>query len=216
MDRVSPPTVGIVLSGGASQRWQGAPKALLRIGGTPALRIILARLRAAGIRRLVVVVGPDGGAIRAGSTGPGTVAGVSWRTNPDRASGAAGSLRAGLIGIPPEARIVLWPVDHPLVAPGTLPRLLAAAAADAGAAWVQPEYRGRGGHPVVLSPAAWGRAAGLPSGASLRSLRDSLGAAVRRVAVEDPGVTVNLNTPEVFREAVEGTRRHPSGGRDDG
>ncbi|MHB8351897.1 MAG: nucleotidyltransferase family protein, partial [Thermoplasmata archaeon] len=123
MDRRRPPTVGIVLSAGASRRWEGVPKALLSIGGTPALAVIVGRL-AAAVDRIRIVEGPEAEAIRSGVVLPGG-AGVEWRINPDRASGPIGSFREGLRDLPEEARVVLWPVDHPCVAPETLLELLA-------------------------------------------------------------------------------------------
>lgn len=205
MDAHRPPTVGIVLSAGASRRWQGAPKALLPVGDAPALTVILRRLDEAKVTPLRIVVGPEGAAIRAGIVVPAGVE-IEWKTNPDRSTGPIGSIRVGLQALPPGVRVVLWPVDHPFVGPTTLPKLLDAADREPGAAWLQPEYAGRGGHPVVLTPRAWHNVATLDGGASLRTLRDALGPLVRRVAVRDAGVTVNLNTPEVYAEAVERQR----------
>ncbi|MGI0053914.1 MAG: nucleotidyltransferase family protein [Thermoplasmata archaeon] len=210
MSAIGVERLGIVLSAGASRRWGGRPKALLPLGGRPALARILDRLRAAGVPRIRVVVGPEGPQIRAG-IGAAESETVEWRTNPDRDSGPLGSVRVGLDGPTGATWIVLWPVDHPFVGPETLPALLRAAGSDPECRWIGPVYGGRGGHPVVLAASESRRVASLPRGATLRTLRDDLGEGVRRLAVPDAGVTVNLNTPEEYHAVVDRIRSRSEG-----
>ncbi|HUK64589.1 MAG TPA: NTP transferase domain-containing protein [Dongiaceae bacterium] len=135
---------------------------------------------------------------------------VRFVVNRAWARGMYGSVRAGLraarIGRP-EAVIVL-PVDHPFVSPATV-RVLAAAmdaalgayrgtrAARARFAYaVVPRYRGKRGHPVVLSG---GLAAAIAADARARDLSDAVRSRARLVGyldVRDPGVVRNRNTPK--------------------
>lgn len=192
---------GLVLAAGASRRYGGEPKALLRIGPETAVARIVRLLDLAGTDPIVVVVGAHASEIRTGAGIGPTGRVVRWIDHPDWARGRTGSIQAGLPLIPPDADLVLWPVDHALVAPGTLPLLLRASEADPTGRWFVPEYRGRGGHPVLLRPPAW---SAIPTLAPDRSLRELLGRVApppRRIGVEDPGVVVNLNTPAEYLEA---------------
>ncbi len=188
--------VGLILSAGASVRWGGAPKALLPVGAERALARIARLLGEAGVTRRRVVVGAAATEIRAGTPEP-IRSSLEWIEHPAWERGRTGSIQAGLAGLLEEG-VVLWPVDHPFVAPPTLPRLLAAAEHDDLATWVLPEYGGRGGHPVVLKPPTLRRIAGLEPAAPLSRLLPELGVQVRRVPVDDPGVVINLNTPEEY------------------
>ncbi len=191
--------VGLVLSAGASSRWQGEPKALLRIGPESALERIVRLLEVAGVPRIRVVVGAHADRIRA-AVAPSLRDRIEWLAHPEWASGRTGSVGRGLVDLSDE-EVVLWPVDHPLVAPGTLPSLLAVADRDLIATWILPQYGGRGGHPVVLKSPAWRLVAELRPDEPLNRLLPRLGPAVRRVPVDDPAVVVNLNTPEAYWEA---------------
>ncbi len=101
-----------------------------------------------------------------------------------------------LLGDAAWGRVVVLPVDHPLVTPATV-RALAGADADAAI----PAYRGKHGHPVALARAVAERiAAGELPGPTLRDVLRAVG--VRDVAVDDPGVTANCNTPEALAAAL--------------
>jgi len=109
---------GVVLAGGGGRR-MGADKAALVLGGEPLLRRVVARLRAALPR--VLVVGPE----RMGALVPGV------RVAPDRVPGAGplGGLATALREIDtPYAFVVAC--DMPFIAP-PLVRAMVALAADA-------------------------------------------------------------------------------------
>jgi CTP:molybdopterin cytidylyltransferase MocA len=125
------------------------------------------------------------------------------------ARGMYGSVRAGLRAArtaKPEAVLVL-PVDHPFISPATIQVLAAAMDAALGAyrgtraerarfAYaVVPRYRGRRGHPLVLSA---GLAAAVAADGRARDLSDAVRSRARLVGyldVRDSGVVRNRNTP---------------------
>jgi molybdenum cofactor cytidylyltransferase len=201
-------TVGVVLAAGASERWGGRPKALLEVVGEPALARILRLLERAGILRVRVVLGAHPELVRPAAAGP-FVGRVEWIDNPDWALGRTRSIQLGLAGLDERSSpVILWPVDHPMVAATTLPALRAAAEEAPLATWIIPEYRGRGGHPVLLRPEAWRAVFELGPDEPLRALLPRLGPQVLRVPLEDPGVVVNLNTPAEYQSArAEGLPR---------
>jgi len=171
---------GIVLAAGWSTR-MGHPKALTRLGGETAVERIVRACHEAGCGSVRVVAPP-------GVPLPPLDAHVL--VNPDPDAGRTGSLQMALRG-----DALVWPVDHPLAAPGTARALLATPGE-----WVVPTWGGKGGHPVVLR----GGAVALVRAARPDApLRDALRGARRvDVPVEDEGVLANLDAPgDVARHA---------------
>lgn len=129
---------------------------------------------------------------------------VAWNRETD--SEQIDSLRIGLERLEtmePEADAALaLPVDHPLVDAATVRSLLDAARAEPGAT-IRPTYDGRPGHPTLFPRTLWPRlAASLPEGA--RSLLHADDVPVLDVPVPDGGVTTDIDTPEVYRDALGG------------
>jgi molybdenum cofactor cytidylyltransferase len=184
----------VILSAGASSRFDGAPKALLEVGGEPAVRRILTLCAGAGFPEVLVVVGPHRSEIAPALEGTGAtiVENPAWR------AGRTGSVQVGLRAVEGTAEVLLWPVDHPFVDERTLGTLLAAAASDPLATWILPAYRGQGGHPVLLKPSAATAVLALSPSAPLRAVLPHLGPQVRRVPVEDPGVLENVDSPQSY------------------
>ena len=184
---------GIVLAGGRSRR-MGRAKALLDADGRTFLERSLDALGAGGCDELVVVLNTDDPIIddivaRAGATStPGAGAGTEQIE----------SLRAGLRSVsqPVEAVVVL-PVDHPMVRPGTVAALIAAFRSSASPV-VRPMYRGRPGHPVLFGAAVFEE---LSSGELVEGARSVVrGHADQRmdVEVDDRGVVVDIDTPSEY------------------
>ena len=195
--------VAVVLAAGASSRWGDTPKALADLGGVTALGRILRSIRRSGVELARVVLGARAPEIRAGRLPP-ELPTIEWVDAPGWRSGRTASIQAGLGGLPPEREVLLWPVDHPLVEPATVERLLEVADRDAIAVWILPEYQGRGGHPVLLKPAAWQAIFDLAPETPLRALIPRFGPQVLRLSVADRGVVVNLNMPSDLERARSG------------
>src|SRR6266540_1240668 len=186
---------GVVLAAGRSER-MGTPKALLDFRGQPFVVRVLEALEALDLKPRVVVLGIDAPRIRP------VVAAHDCLVleNPDVASGPIGSLRP--------SGLVAWPVDLPHVRITTIERLLEAYRRS-GAPAVVPAFADRRGHPVI-----WGRALfeelETSEAASRHGARAVLSAHEPElvvVAVDDPAVIDDLNTPEDYERLVRGINR---------
>ncbi len=181
----------IVLAAGRSERMQ-QPKALLPWGDGPLIAYQIAALAAAGCRPIIVVLGHDADAILPFVSHP--AAEVVF--NPRYAEGRASSLRAGAQAVPDETEaVVVLNVDQPRPSE-VIARLLAEHEA-AGAPITQPAYRGRRGHPVVISAALLAELRQVTDESlGLRAVLRAHATETRLVPIDDPVVTVDLNTPE--------------------
>jgi nicotine blue oxidoreductase len=180
-------TSAILLAAGASSR-MGRPKALLPIGGRPAVETIVATLRSGGVDDVVVVIGRHAVEIRAEAN----LRNARVVENRQWASGRTSSIQAGLAALPRDAEWTLLAlVDMPLVRPETVRTLLAAPRDDADV--VVPFHGGRRGHPILLRRTLFPAIASLGPDAPLRDVVRT----ARRVdvPVEDPGVLVDFDEP---------------------
>jgi len=143
--------VAVVLAAGAGRRI-GGPKALLPIGGTTFVAHVARVLDRPGVAGVLAVIGH--GARRVEAEG-GLPSGVALVVNPRPDDGMLGSIVAGLEAAAAQGAdaVLLHPVDHPLVAPATVDRVVAALLA--GAVIAVPSYGGRRGHPGGFARATW-------------------------------------------------------------
>ena len=171
----------------------------MSVGGTTAVRRIAELCLSRGLDPVVVVLGPHRGPIahELRDLPVQLVDAELWY------EGRTASVRAGLEAIPTDRDVLFWPVDHPFVSESSVDLLFRARDEDALAVWIIPTYQGRGGHPVLWRSNVRGDILALRSDAPLRSLLPEFGVQVLRVAVDDPGVVANVDTPEDFRAARE-------------
>ena len=74
---------------------------------------------------------------------------------------------------------------------------------------VLPTHRGRRGHPALVGSGLTEAIARIPAGEGLRHLWHADPQLVCEVPVEDPGVLLDLNTPEDYERGI----REDEGGR---
>lgn len=181
---------GLVLAGGEGRRW-GGPKAWARLpDGRSFLEACTETLSAGGASPVVATLPPGGGPVPEG---------VTPVVLPESGLDMMASVRQGLLALlerPEWDRVVILPVDHPLVRPSTV-----AALAAVRAPAVMPRFRGRHGHPLCVSRQTADRLAG--GGFEGPTLREVLREAEAvDLEVDDPAVRVNCNTPEALAAAV--------------
>jgi CTP:molybdopterin cytidylyltransferase MocA len=179
---------GLILAGGRGERY-GVPKAFATLPDERTfLSACLEALTAGGAAPVVATV-PPGTEAQAARFG----AELTTIALPADGLDMFASLRLGLGRLSRDGlwrAVIVLPVDHPLIAAETVQAL-----ADTHAVAAIATYRGKHGHPVLLSRSL---ADGIVSGASLGpTLREVLRGVERTdVNVDDAGVIANCNSPE--------------------
>ena len=193
---IAPERLAAVIPAAGLARRMAREKVLLPFGNSTLLETILETLRAAGVGPVVVVLRPG----QEDAAGRARASGALVIENPEPEEEMLVSIRLGIAALPPEvAAFFVWPVDHPAVRPETL-RTLARHAVPGRA--VIPCHRSRRGHPALVSRDLEPAIARLSPRDGLRRLWRDRPEAVLEVEVEDPGVLVDLDTPEAYREAA--------------
>lgn len=188
---------GIVLAAGASSR-MGEPKPLLEVEGVTFLERAVRLLRDAGCTYVIAVVTDDLWIERLAD-----VSGAAVVINEAENAEQIDSLRLGIANLPEDSDAVLvLPVDFPRVAPATVARMVAEAARS-DAPILNPSYNGVAGHPVVFASRMYPELLmpDLPAGA--RTVIDAHAAEAQAVAVDDPGILADVDTPADYRKYVE-------------
>lgn len=178
---------GIVLAAGASSR-MGSPKALLRLDGVTFLDRMIAAFR--GCCDPVIVV--------LGYHREMSVSGAVVAVNPRPERGMLSSLQCGLRGVSLDAAgIMFCPVDFPLIRPETA-RLVAQGFLNARPPVALPEFEGKHGHPVCVSPGVAEEILALPSTAQARDVIHRYMDSALIVPVDDPGVLADVDSPQDY------------------
>lgn len=215
--RPGSPITGLVLAAGAGTRFGGGKlRALLE--GRPLVAHVLAAARAAGVARLVLVLGRDAPAVRAAlvADDPGALAGVLVATNPAPERGLASSLRLGLAAAtaaPQPHGVLILLGDQPRVAPAVIRALVRRVVeAPPTALAIAPSYAADGApNPVLLLPSGWSAAAALDGDRGLGPLLVAERDRVVRVALA--GRNPDVDTPADLAELE--ALAHPTGDADD-
>ncbi len=206
----APSFCGVILAAGESSR-MGRDKALLpwppmAAGSAPGL-ITTETFLSAAIRLffshvdvVLVVAGKNEAALA-----PIVYAnGASLVVNPDPARGQFSSLRVGLQEVLSRGRdaAMVTLVDRPPVRIETIAALEAAfglAMSKAGKKWaVIPEYQGKHGHPILLGREMLEAFLKAPETSNARDVEHAHQSEIEYVAVDDPLVALNVDTPEEY------------------
>ena len=192
---------GIVLAGGKSSR-MGRPKALLPIGsaGETFLDRVTRTLLDAGIEDVIVVVGADAVAIRAGAR-PRT--GVRIVDNPDYQEGQLTSLLTGLRAIDAShaTAALMTLIDVPLVSAATV-RTLLAAQREHDAPVVRPVSNGRHGHPVIFGRALFQELHNANPQYGAKPVVRAHAAQMIEVPIDDEGAFADIDTREDYERII--------------
>ena len=180
---------GVILAAGRSRR-AGTFKPAHLHRGQPLLRHAVAGL-APWCDRVLVVAGHRHEEIASLMTG---IPHAEVLTNPDPDAAMFSSIGlAAAVLAPTSSGFFILPADCPLVTAPTYKALLDQFTAHDTAHPTIPEHAGRGGHPVLLPATARTAIASAPPDATLRDIIRTL--APIRVAVTDPNVLMDLDTP---------------------
>ena len=122
--------------------------------------------------------------------------------NPQPELGQFSSLRIGLHEVLSRGRdaAVVTLVDRPPVLTATLQALLAAfaSAVEQGKWAVVPQHEGRNGHPIVIGREMIEAFLRAPDSSNAREVRHAHQEFIEYVAVDDPNVALNVDTPQEY------------------
>ena len=187
----------IILAAGRSRR-MGKFKPLLPFGNQTVIESCVSNLRAAGVSEIVVVVGHRAEDVR--ETLMSALVNFVVNPNPDSEMSASIALGVGALTNGPGA-VLLTPVDHPAIDPETIGLLIEKWRG--GAKLIQPDFKGKGGHPVLIDLSYRDELKCLDPGAGLRGFFNQHRAAVLRLAVDTPFVARDMDTWEDYRALHE-------------
>ena len=180
----------------------GTPKALLDWHGVPLIKRQVDALREAGLSPIIVVLGhayEDLAPVVPDSLGVHTV------HNPDYKNGKTTSIKAGareLQRLGAGDSLLLLNVDQPRT--GDLIKRVVTVHDEGEALVTVPTWRGKGGHPIVMSTTLLEELLEIREETlGVKELRIRHEDRTQRVDLGDPQVTLDMNTPEDYRKALE-------------
>ncbi len=195
----------VVLAAGFGRRFGAESKLHQPLAGQPVLAWTLNTLAQLKASAAVVVVAPEDRA----AAEIARTAGFTPVVNPARAEGMGRSIASGVAALPAGLHAVLIALgDMPNVQLKTCHALLAAFAAGDAARIVLPTYEGQRGHPVVFGADHFPALRALDGDTGARSILNAQAHAVLALAVTDPGVLMDIDTPDDLTrlEAAQGPR----------
>ena len=193
--------VAVVLSAGESSR-MGRAKALLPIEGQTFIERIVGALKQGGIERIIVVLGFNAEEIRRQIIGLP----VEILVNPDYKLGQLSSLQVALRHLDADkscAATMVHLVDHPYIDP-KLVKLMLQRFDQATHSIVVPRHQGKRGHPVIFSRALFGELLSAPLDQGAKAVVNAHRDDTLEIDVPDAGITLDIDTPELYRQHVKG------------
>jgi molybdenum cofactor cytidylyltransferase len=198
---LSPSFAGVILAAGVSSR-MGRDKALLPWHNSTFLSAAIRSLQS--VTELVIVVA----GVNEANLEPIVNAEAAFVVrNPNPELGQFGSLQCGLREVLNRGRdaAIVTLVDRPAPSPQTVDQLKDAFVSGNDALWaVVPEHAGRHGHPIVVGREMIEAFLRAPAASSAREVEHAHQQHVAYLAVGDPAVVANVDTPEDFENLKTG------------
>jgi len=189
----------LVLAAGRSRRMGAANKLLCPIDGQPMVARVVAAASASKAAPVVVVTGHERDRVAAALAG----AAVELVHNPDYAEGLGGSLKTGVAALDDDIDgVVVCLGDMPEVSAALIDRLIDAFDPDAGHAICVPTHAGRRGNPVLWGRRYFAEIGAISGDVGARHLIGEHADAVVMVACDDPGILLDIDTPEALAALV--------------
>ncbi len=182
--------IAVILAAGEARRMSHSKALIEHEGGKSFLQSLASTFGKAGCS-VIGVIGKDADAVRDQHPAVHLVENERWQ------DGQLGSVKTGLEAAFEEGAdvVLIHPVDMPALRASTLKSLIKALGDSTEG--LRPEFEGAPGYPIILSRAAAERLRDKePSETQLEAALRGL--QLRRIPVKDPGVVVNINTPETY------------------
>jgi molybdenum cofactor cytidylyltransferase len=189
---------GVILAAGLSSR-MAQPKPLLEVGTETFLERVASILKSAGCEQVHAVVNE----MADWAPALAAAAGVTLLTNDRPESEQVDSLRLVLERIDAEVDAVLvLPVDLPLVSDATA-RAIVDAFRQSPTPLVLPFHNGVAGHPILIGRELFAAVLQEPLEEGIRSLVMEHSRHMREVRVSDPGILIDIDTPDDYWRYVQ-------------
>lgn len=189
----------IILAAGFSSR-MGQLKALLPIGGHTMLERVLMLFKSVGIKDIIVVSGHEHEQIEAMLSG----AEVQSLYNPLFTQGMFSSVQTGVACLEKEVEgFFILPVDIPLLQVDTILALLTAFQAAGPEIILHPCFKGKRGHPPLISAALAGAILHWDGAEGLRGFFRQYEGEQLNIEVNDEFILFDIDTPEDYRRITE-------------
>lgn len=172
---------------------------IIRLGGISLVQRLVLTFRKAGVSDIVVVTGFEDPEIKAQLTGEGVVfIQLADYQDPELIE----SFRLGLGYLAAKSsRIFLTPVNAPMFSFATVTAMVTAMGAS-GAQVVIPSFRGRAGHPILVSAGVVDEVVGYDGEEGLAGFIRTTRADRRWIAVEDEGILLTVRDPSALRRML--------------
>ena len=190
----------IVLSAGESRR-MGSPKALLPIKGKTFIEQIVSALKATKVSKITVVLGHNPEPIKS-KLEPLSVSVV---INPDYLKGQLSSLIAAIRSLQADPvkvdGVLVHLVDHPLISRSVVNEMIDRFF-ESKKLIVIPTYKGKRGHPVLLSSRLFPELLKAPPDQGAKAVVHAHRDETLELETDDEGVIIDIDTPDEYRQNV--------------
>ena len=193
--------VAVVLSAGESSR-MGRPKALLPIDGQTFIEKIVGALKKSSVAKVIVVLGHNADEMRRHIQHLP----IEILVNPDYKLGQLSSLQVAVRSLEKEADcdgMLVHLVDHPYVN-SKLVESMIKRCEETAKLIIVPRYNGTRGHPVIFSRKLFKELLAAPMDQGAKTVVDAHRADTLEIDTEDEGITLDIDTPELYRQHVKG------------
>jgi molybdenum cofactor cytidylyltransferase len=193
----------VVLAAGESSR-MGRPKALLPIDGVRFIEKIVSSFQSTKVGKILVVLGHNAEEIRQKIADLPVLIVV----NNEYKKGQLSSLVAAIRDIQSRQSsaeldgILVHLVDHPYVNP-ILVDVMIDRFYESKKLIVVPRYHGRRGHPVIFSRSLFSELQDTPLDQGAKAVVHAHQKDTLEIDTEDEGVTIDIDTPEEYRQFVK-------------
>jgi molybdenum cofactor cytidylyltransferase len=193
--------VAVVLSAGESSR-MGSPKALLPIDGQTFIEKIVAALKQTLVAKVVVILGHNAEEMKRRIEHLP----VEILVNPDYKLGQLSSLQVAVrrleSGTDCDGMLVHL-VDHPYI-DAKLVDIMIERFHASGKLIVLPRHGAKRGHPVIFARKLFGELLAAPMDEGAKAVVNAHRDDTLEIDTQDSGVTVDIDTPELYRQHVKG------------
>jgi molybdenum cofactor cytidylyltransferase len=191
----------VILSAGESSR-MGRPKALLPIDGQTFIEKIVGALKDAQVGKVIVILGHHAEEMRRRIEHLP----VEILVNPDYKLGQLSSLQVAVRRLEPETDcdgMLVHLVDHPYI-DSKLVDIMIERFHASGKLIVVPRHGAKRGHPVIFARKLFSELLAAPMDQGAKAVVNAHRDDTLEIDTQDSGVTVDIDTPELYRQHVKG------------